>query len=372
MSNTYPDEVCLAWLAGCGLPLKTMQVLLETFDTPYDLLSTLCEKAEDLISHGIDPAVVRKMRARAEEKSLEELERTLNKYSIRVIQRRDTEYPKKLRNISDAPAILFLRGNTDCLNRKTVAMVGSRNASVKGLNVTGRIAKELSEHGVCVVSGLADGIDSAAHRGCLKGGTPTVAVMGCGLDRVYPASNRTLYEDILEGDGLLISEYAPGEKPLGWHFPVRNRIISGLSDAVLMMECRVRSGSMTTVRHALDQGKDVYAYPGESGTPWSEGAHQLLREGAGYFTTAADILEDLGCLDKNENSVQNNLCSKQESMLTSAQQKTVDALRNGMQSFDQLLAATGAETAELSVTLTYLQLKGIVTAYPGKQYELTV
>lgn len=372
MSNTYPDEVCLAWLAGCGLPLKTMQAMLEAFDTPYDLLCTLREETEELVKRGNDPTIVRKMRARAEEESLEEIERTLNKYAIRVIQRRDTEYPKKLKNISDAPEILFLRGNTDCLERKTVAMVGSRNASVKGLNVTSRIAKELSEHGICIVSGLADGIDSAAHRGCLKGGTPTVAVMGCGLDRVYPASNRTLYEDILDGDGLLISEYAPGEKPLGWHFPVRNRIISGLSDAVLMMECRVRSGSMTTVRHALDQGKDVYAYPGESGTPWSEGAHQLLREGAGYFTTAIDILEDLGCLDKNEKSVQNNLCSKQEIVLTSAQQRTVDALKNGMKSFDQLLAVTGAQTAELSVTLTYLQLKGIVTAYPGKQYELTV
>lgn len=372
MNNTYPDEVCLTWLAGCGLPLKTTRALLEAFDTPSELMYALREGAEELVRHGIDADIVRKMRARAEEEQLEQIEQTLKKYGIRVVERRDPEYPRKLKNISDPPEILFLRGNADCLNRKTVAMIGSRNASVKGLNVTGRIAQELSQHGVCVISGLADGIDSAAHRGCLKGGTPTVAVMGCGLDRVYPVANRGLYEDILEGDGLLVSEYAPGEKPLGWHFPVRNRIISGLSDAVLMMECRVRSGSMTTVRHALDQGRDVYAYPGESGTPWSEGAHQLLRDGAAYFTSATDILEDLGCLDKKDISVQNNVCSKQESLLTPSQQKTVDALKNGMQSFDQLLASTGAEAAELSVTLTYLQLKGIVTAYPGKQYELTV
>ena len=372
MSNTYPDAVCLSWLAGCGLPLKTIRALLEAFETPYDLLCALRENAEELVRHGIEPTVVRKMRERAEEDQLERIAQMLKKYGMRVIQRRDPDYPGKLKNISDPPEILFVRGNLDCLNRKTVAMIGSRNASVKALNVTGKIAKELSEHNVCVISGLADGIDSAAHRGCLKGGTPTVAVMGCGLDRVYPVANRALYEDILEGDGLLLSEYAPGEKPLGWHFPVRNRIISGLSDAVLMMECRVKSGSMTTVRHALDQGREVYAYPGESGTPWSEGAHQLLREGAAYFTSARDILEDLGCLDKNDNSVQNNVCSKQESMLTPAQLKTVDALKNGMQSFDQLLAITGAEASALSVTLTYLQLKGIVTAYPGKQYELTV
>ncbi len=349
-----------------------MTELLESFQTAGELYSFFSEHNDELISSGIDPAVITTMRMNAGEEKLKSYRKLTEMYKISAITLHDPDYPELLNQISDPPAILFCRGELSVLKKTCVAMVGSRNASVKGISATEKIARDLSNRGVAIVSGLADGIDSAAHKGCIAGGTPTVAVMGCGLDRIYPVSNTALSQKILKNGGLLLSEYAPGEKPLGWHFPVRNRIISGLCKATLMMECKIRSGSMTTIRHALDQGRDVYAYPGETGTPWSEGAHQLLREGAGYFTTAADILDDLGCLDKSESCVQNNVLVQEKTETDPVRKKVIEALKDGMLGFDELTVRTGLSPQELFTALTVLMIRGTVTAYPGKMYELSV
>lgn len=301
--------------------------------------------------------------------SLRRFSTLIDKYGISSLTSLDPDYPQRLLCMEDPPHILFYIGEIGCLSNPQVAMVGSRHATVKGLRATEKIAEELSNAGLGIVSGLAYGIDAASHKGCLKGKMPTVAVLGCGLDQNYPAENQPLHDEILRHGGLILSEFAPGEKPLGWHFPVRNRIISGLSDAVILMEARIRSGSMTTVHHALDQGKDIFVYPGEPGAPSSEGNHQLLREGATYFTEARDILEDLGWLDKISADMHNIDSSADNTELTPDQQRIMTVLGDNELGYDELFAAAGLSAPELSSELTMLQLIGKIEALPGKQFR---
>lgn len=212
---------------------------------------------------------------------------------IRLVCWSDAAYPMVLGAIADAPLVLWSRGQLTALDRPAVALVGSRAASPYGLAVSERLAAELGSRGVTIVSGLARGIDSAAHRGALKANAPTVAVLGSGVDVVYPPEHRELARDI-EATGLVVSELAPGTPPLKAFFPRRNRIISGLSRAVVVVEAGQRSGSLITARAALDQGRDVLAVPGNILSGCNRGAHGLLRDGAKIVESPDDILEELG------------------------------------------------------------------------------
>ena len=298
------------------------------------------------------------------------MDRLLKEHAIRAFTLNDPEYPSLLREISDPPAILFWQGNPGCLDGRTLSIVGSRSASYNGRKATRNLSRELSDRGVVIVSGMAGGIDTEAHRGCLEGKSPTVAVTGCGLDRVYPTGNEGLRDEILKKGGLILSEFAPGEKPLGWHFPVRNRIITGLGTALVLMEAQIRSGSMTSVRHALDQGRDVFVYPGDPTSIHFEGNHQLLREGGIYFTCAEDILEDLRWLDNPSLIRQNSDCAPKSVSLSREEQLVMEALKCGPLGFEALSEATGLESPALLGTLTMLQVRGMLDAAPGKIYQL--
>ena len=256
------------------------------------------------------------------------------------------------------------------MTRRIIAVVGSRASSYNGQKATRKLARDLSQHGVTVISGMASGIDTFAHEGCLEGGSPTIAVTGCGLDIVYPASNTALRDTIIRNKGLLLSEYPPGEKPAGWHFPVRNRIITGMAEALILMEAKIRSGSMTSVRHALEQGKDVFVYPGDPMSEYFEGNHQLLREGGIYFTSAENILEDLHWLDNPSYVRQNSDCSAESMQMTPDEIKVVNALKPGMIGFEKLVSVSGLDPSRLMSTLTMLQINGVIEALPGKQYQL--
>ncbi len=205
----------------------------------------------------------------------------------------DPGYPALLACIPDPPPVLWLRGKPDILIRPTVAVIGSRAATPYALQVGSRIAAELAARRVVVASGLARGVDSAAHRGCLGAGGTTVAVQGCGLDRVYPPEHDELAEQIAR-EGLVISELAPGAAPLPEHFSLRNRIISGISLATVVVEASERSGSLITARYALEQGRDVMAVPGSVLSGRNRGSHALLKDGARVVETADDILQGLG------------------------------------------------------------------------------
>ena len=361
------EDGCLAWLMYGLLRAETLAALLEEYGAAEVIYDTLLKEGGAFLRqrHVSDQAVAR-MKERAEPGKMHEMMQQMQKLEIGMLSMKDSGYPDALRNIPDPPPILMYRGDPDCLMGKCITVVGSRTASPKGLDVTRSICRELSSAGVTIVSGLAMGIDAAAHEGCLEGGSPTAAVLACGMDVDYPLENLELREQIVRKGGVLLTELPLGTRSGKYVFRVRNRIMSGLGRAVLMMESRIRSGSMLTVQHALDQGKDVYAYPGVPGTEWAEGAHQLLREGAIYFTSAQDVLEDF---DWNDAPAPATMQLKQAlPPMSEEQRKLYTLLSGGEMSFDELAAASGLPVPTISVSLTMLQMMGLIKAMPGKSY----
>ena len=364
----FKDCVYDAWLMSAGIPADIIRSLLRRYGDPV-LVYRNCGKDEAL-SGIVSERTLSLLRENGTEDWMLRTQTVMERFGISALRESDTEYPGTLRDINDPPAILFYRGNLQCLNNRTVAMVGSRAASYEGQKAARKLAHDLGRNGVSVISGLANGIDAAAHWGCIEGNSPTIAVVGCGPDINYPADNQRLRDEILKKDGLILSEYGPGEKAYGWHFPVRNRIITGLSRALILIEAKIRSGSMTSVQHALDQGKDVFVYPGDPSSDKYEGNRQLLREGGIYFTSADDILEDLDWLDNPPAVMQNSECSQGDRHASEEENSVIEALRPGPLGFEQLLSVTAMEPSKLLSTLTILQIKGRIEAMPGKRYIL--
>ena len=357
-----------AWLASAALPPGIISRLLEEYGTPENVRKAI--QSGHNRTDSIPAAGLKTLKQNDVDEWLEKEEQLLLQNGIKAFTIKDHEYPATLLQMEEPPAILFYQGNPQCMNQKNLAMVGSRAASYAGQKAAGKIARNLSRKGIGIISGMAGGIDTASHAGCIEGGSRTIAVTGCGLDIVYPSSNIRLRDRILENDGLLLSEYAPGEKPVGWHFPFRNRIITGLARALIVIEAKIRSGTMTSVQHALSQGKDVFVYPGDPTSLYFEGNHRLLREGAIYFTTAEDILEDLGWLDNPGIIRQNSDCSDRTQASTPEEKAVLSALEPGKLGFEQIADRSGLSPAALMSTLTMLQIKGMIEALPGKQYQL--
>lgn len=210
---------------------------------------------------------------------------------IEEISINSKEYPQNLKNIYDPPKKIYLIGNKDLLYQKGIAIVGARDATQYGKKIAYNLAKELSEQNIVIISGLAIGIDSYAHKGSLEKGT--IAVLGSGIDNIYPKENLELAREIIKNKGCIISEYPLGTKPERLHFPQRNRIISGLSDGVVVIEASKKSGALITAEFALEQGKEVFAVPGDINKKQSEGTNQLIKDGAILLTSATDILENI-------------------------------------------------------------------------------
>ena len=213
----------------------------------------------------------------------------LKKDKIKIITLGEDNYPEKLNHIYAKPQRLYVLGNEKLLNEKSIAIVGCREATWYGLKNAYKFAYDLAKEGVCIVSGFARGIDTYSHKGAIEAGGKTIAVLGCGLDTVYPPENVELYKQIIVRGGAIITEYPLGSKPDKDHFPVRNRIISGLSDGVLVVEAKKRSGTMITVGYALDQGKNVYAIPGNITSDNSYATNELIKEGAIPVTSVEDF-----------------------------------------------------------------------------------
>ena len=368
MATESSGFVFHAWLASAALPPGIISRLLEEYGTPENVRKAI--QSGHNRTDSIPAAGLKTLKQNDADEWLEKEEQLLLQNGIKAFTIKDHEYPATLLQMEEPPAILFYQGNPQCMNQKNLAMVGSRAASYAGQKAAGKIARNLSRKGIGIISGMAGGIDTASHAGCIEGGSRTIAVTGCGLDIVYPSSNIRLRDRILENDGLLLSEYAPGEKPVGWHFPFRNRIITGLARALIVIEAKIRSGTMTSVQHALSQGKDVFVYPGDPTSLYFEGNHRLLREGAIYFTTAEDILEDLGWLDNPGIIRQNSDCSDRTQASTPEEKAVLSALEPGKLGFEQIADRSGLSPAALMSTLTMLQIKGMIEALPGKQYQL--
>jgi DNA processing protein len=280
----------------------------------------------------------------------------LARRGIRWLARSDAWFPPRLASIHDPPLGLFLRGAADpgLLRRSTVAIVGARGCSAYGAHVARMLARELSAAGVVVVSGLARGVDGEAHRGALEAGGVTVGVLGCGIDRDYPAAHRELARRMC-AEGLVVSEYAPGVEPAPWRFPARNRIIAGLSQAVVVVEARERSGALITADLALEEGREVFAVPGEITGALSHGTNQLLKLGATPLTAAADVFEAVGIDPPEPDAVE----------LRPEERRVLEALQRAPAGIDELVRASGLDAARVAAVLSELELAGLVSQGDG-------
>jgi DNA processing protein len=267
-------------------------------------------------------------------------------------------YPALLREIHDPPIALYAAGNLSCLESKTLGIVGTRHPSISGREIAKRFAYELALEKITLVSGLALGIDSEAHQGCLDADGQTIAVLGTGINRIYPYRHQHLAEKITE-KGLVISEFPLGSAPTAGHFPRRNRIISGLSLAILVVEAAIKSGSLITARLALEQHRDVMAIPGSINNPKTQGCHHLLQQGARLVTSVADILDELGLDNLSSPPTESKL------LLAIEEENLVNCLSFEITTANQIMAKSGLSFEEVACNLATLELKGVIKAVPG-------
>jgi DNA processing protein len=273
------------------------------------------------------------------------------------LARSDARFPPRLRAIFDPPRSLYLRGSgePELLGRRAVGVVGARSCSPYGAQVARMLGRELAAAGLVIVSGLARGIDGEAHRGALESGGPTVGVLGCGIDRDYPAANASLSRRMEDG-GLVVSEYEAGVEPAPWRFPARNRIIAGLCEAVVVVEARERSGALITADFALEEGREVFAVPGEITSALSVGSNALLRLGATPLTGPGDVLEALGI---------ERLAAAGDPDVSEAARRVLGLVRDAPAVADDLVARASLEAGAVSAALTELELAGLVAGADG-------
>lgn len=288
----------------------------------------------------------------------------MKKRQIRLVTLADPDYPSRLLQIDSPPCGLYVRGSLPPETKKAVAIVGARNCTNYGREMAKRAGKVLASEDIAVISGLALGIDGAAHRGALETGT-TYGILGCGLDICFPREHIGLYGEILKYGGL-VSEYPPGSKPLSWHFPWRNRLISGLSDLVLVMEAREKSGSLITAGYAADQGKDVLALPGLVTNPLSQGCHQLIASGAGIFTGPESALEIL----RPGGNHSLKISKEMEMGLVPDEKKVYSCLDFVPKNLDEIIIASGLEAKKAAQVLVRLEMKGLLQRTEGNHYAL--
>lgn len=277
-----------------------------------------------------------------------------------VITLADQHYPGPLRQIYDPPALLFYRGELSVLEAPCVAIVGSRKATAYGRTAAARLAADLAHAGVVVISGMARGIDTCAHQGALHGGGLTAAVLGCGLDICYPPENLRLREKIVR-TGVLLSEFPPRTEPKAQHFPQRNRIISGLSLATIVVEATEKSGALITADCALEQGREVFAVPGSINSPYSRGCHKLLKEGAAILEEASDVLLELGLALPG-------LGREPLQKFTDEEQKVLANLAFEPVHFDELLVSSGMTASALTAILVELEMRQQLRKLPGNYF----
>ncbi len=358
------DDQLLAWWQLAQLPQVgnvSLNVIRNRLADPRDLHKC---STEDLISFGVNPDIAKQWRAETStDEGFKQLLKWRQQKRCGVLLAGVAPYPESLSTLPDAPLILYYQGNLDCLSQPKVAMVGSRNATPYALEWTHKTARSLAAAGVTVISGLALGIDGAAHMGAIEGGH-TIAVMGSGLDIIYPQRHLGLAQMITD-KGLLLSEFPLGTAPQPRNFPSRNRIVSGLSLGVIVAEAAIKSGSLITAKLAADQGREVFALPGVVNNPLSAGCHQLIREGATLVTSAQEILEEL-------------------SLSVGAQASLLDGISVGSVPAPKLLkyidyTATAADViamrtemgmAELLPRLLDLELEGWLQQVPGGYLRL--
>lgn len=276
----------------------------------------------------------------------------------RYLHSYDPDYPEKLKTLADCPTGLYVKGNLPDPTRKSVAIVGARSCSPYGRQSAAGFARVLAARGVQIISGLALGIDACAHKGALEGGGLTFAVLGCGIDQCYPPSNSGLYRQILSSGGGVLTEFDPGSPALSWHFPIRNRIISALSDAVIIIEARPKSGSLITASYALEQGVSLYAVPGKISDALSAGTNSLIWQGAIPALSPEAVLTDLGIESAKKEEMES---PQKTASLPVAAKHILSFLSSEPSSLDTLCAKSSMGVPQVSALLLQLELEGFVS-----------
>ncbi len=359
----YKDWLTLSQVKG--LSNSACHQLLAKFKTPEKILS--CEP-DILLSLGLVEETVSALHS----PDIAKLDKTLewlDNSSHHLITINDTDYPELLKQIHSAPIVLFAIGERQALANVYIAIVGSRNPSESGKKIANNFAYELSLSGFSICSGLALGIDYQGHLGALKANQSTIAVLGNGPDRIYPAKHKTLASEIAK-TGLLLSEFFPGTSPLPYNFPRRNRIISGLSVGVIVIEAAKKSGSLITANFAMEQGREVFAVPGSIYNPLARGTHSLIKQGAKLIETTEDIIEELSPLVNvviNSTS-QSGLCSDEQSNLDPYYNTLLNSMGYDDVSIDYLVQSSGLTADVVSSMLLILELEGMVESRHGGKY----
>lgn len=353
------------WFALRTAPMVgnvTFRRLVEQFGSPQRVLEASASELGRI--KGISPAVISSLSTHDYRKAADSECRAVEKSGARIIDFLSPDYPRLLLEIPDPPPFIYVKGEIAGCD-PAIAVVGSRRATAYGIQATGRIAQELAEQGITVISGLARGIDTAAHQGALNAGGHSIGVLGCGIDVIYPAENRRLFAEMVEKGGI-VSEFPMGTGPLAANFPRRNRLISGLSRGVLVVEAAERSGSLITAQFALEQGREVFAIPGAITSGASRGTHKLIRQGAKLVESVNDIMEELP-----GNSGGSGFRHQTELLLDPKEQAITGLLSAGPRHIDEIALNAGLTVQELSVMLLRLELRGVVIQLPGKVFHLS-
>ena len=359
--------LALARISGIGA--RTAEHLIRLAGS----LPTLFQSTTtDLTALGIAPPLIQALQQpdwQAVDKACEWLEAAADRTIVHLT---DGHYPHYLRQIPDPPLVLFVQGQLQALARPQLGIVGSRNPTADGAGIAADFAARLVGAGMTITSGMALGIDAAAHTGAMRAGGSTVAVAGCGPDRVYPKSHRRLAAEIRE-HGALVTEFFPGTPPLAGHFPRRNRIISGLSTGIMVVEAALRSGSLITARYAAEQGREVFAVPGSIHSPQARGCHRLLKQGAKLVETEQDILEELHSITTIngmvEGAEQPGDVELQVDDLSTESVQILELMGSAPVSVDRLVERSGLTADAVSSILLLLELRGLVASQPGGTYS---
>ncbi len=356
--------VALNLVPGIGSVL--MRRLLDRFGNPEAVFKARSKEFSGI--EGVGEKIISEiMKGPLENRVKRELQ-SLNRIGGRVVTFKDEAYPRRLKEIYDPPAVLYMRGELRKEDELALAIVGSRKTTPYGRWFTERISQELARHGVTIVSGMARGIDGLAHLGAVSGGGRTIAVLGCGVDIIYPPENRNLFAQIID-HGAVLSEFPLGSPPEGGHFPRRNRIISGLSIGVVVVQANEKSGSLITAQYALEQGREIFAVPGNVGAESSRGTHRLIKEGAKLVESSEDILEEIVPHWQRERE-EASRAEKVEPDLPPEESLLFNLLGETPSHIDVLTRESRFDPGKVSSLLLQLELKGLIIQWPGKCFTI--
>ncbi|MCB5248634.1 MAG: DNA-processing protein DprA [Candidatus Cloacimonadales bacterium] len=356
----YQSWLCLKTTPKLGF--RQCMEILNYYPDPTEFVG---KKNHPLyMDKSVDPESIAHLQAGTLPKNFPQIQNLMRHYDIHCLNIH--EYPSRLRDIYAAPLILYYRGELACLQKdKNLAVVGTRHPTAYGREMCIKLISPICRQKVNIISGLAMGIDAVAHQSALKEGTTTVAVMACGLEKIYPPQNRELADRVI-ANGILISEYEPGTKPDRWNFPARNRIISALSQLVFVVEGHINSGALLTAKNAIQQNRDVCAMPGNINNRNAEGPNHLIKNGAALINCPEDLQFNLGLTPENEAQIE------LDCILSSDEQLVCDLLKKEQKAlaFDEILVLTHFSVGKLSTVLTNLELKGLLAKEGGSSFFL--